>query len=175
MEKLINISEADQPLVNRHNYFTQQLNEGANPEYAKRPGQGDAWFQSPSKRRKGADGETFSHSEYTGQLYSKCPACHTNSLHWVNIEKQTRGKYELLSLRTKPMDVEARFRKTGSKGATEEAQVEPQEARTDQPRREPKTHEPYDPTKTVGVEDRTTIDGQPNSEELREELAKNEE
>ena len=124
MKKLINVSEADQPLVNRHVHLTTQLNEGKNPDYAKRPGQGEAWFQPLSNRMKDADGKPFSHSEYTGQALGKCPCCHENSLYWINIEKQNRAKYEVLSLRMKAVDVEKQIAKTGSKGATEEQQAD---------------------------------------------------
>lgn len=124
MKKLINTTEADQPLVNRHVHLTTQLNEGKNADYAKRPGQGEAWFQSTERRMKDTDGKPYSHSEYTGQTLIKCPCCHNNSLYWTNLEKQSRGKYEVLSLRMKPIDVEAQYAKTGSKGATEEQQAE---------------------------------------------------
>lgn len=134
-----------------------------------------------NRTRKG-----WAREDLSGKMQLKCPCCAESSLYYLNAgHDQLPDGTKFIDISVTPIGIKKltemvynRFDKSASMKQQSAAEANRQDqidnanvAVTTREMRPPVTHKPYDLTRVVDVEDRTTLDGRPNCEELRTELA----
>tara|TARA_R100000152_G_C6781153_1_gene215067 strand:+ start:3693 stop:4313 length:621 start_codon:yes stop_codon:yes gene_type:complete len=127
----------------------------------------------------------WAREDLSGKLQLKCPCCAERSLYYLNAgHDQLPDGTKFIDISVTPIGekkltemVYNRFNKSASMQQQSAAEANRQDQIdnanvpvTTREMRPRTTHKAYDLTRIVDVEDRTTLDGRPNSEALREEL-----